>query len=321
MRLASITYSPTRILDGIKSLSYAANMLASRLAREQGFDEALLVTPHGRVLEAPTSSIFWVQDGDVLTPPLDDHILASITRAAVIERDRRGRAAVHARGSRRAPTRRSSRRRSARSSRSRRSTITSVRASGPVTARNGGESPSDPDPSWQRGRVKVLTVIGNRPQFIKAAAVSPPAARVARRGADPHRPALRRRAVGGVLRRARDPGAGPGARDRARLEHLADRADARGARAGARARSDPMSCSSTATRTRRSPERSPGPRRGCRSRTSRPACARSTARCPRSSTASSTDHASSLLLCSSAVAAENLRREAVAGERRRSSAT
>jgi branched-chain amino acid aminotransferase len=84
-RLGTITYAPTRVLDGIKSLSYGANMLASRLAREQGFDEALLVTPHGRVLEAPTSSVFWVADGEVLTPPLDDHILASITRALVID--------------------------------------------------------------------------------------------------------------------------------------------------------------------------------------------------------------------------------------------
>jgi branched-chain amino acid aminotransferase len=85
IRLKSITYAPTRILDGVKSLSYAANMLASRLAREDGFDEALLVTPHGRVLEAPTSSIFWVRDELVLTPPLADHILASITRAIVID--------------------------------------------------------------------------------------------------------------------------------------------------------------------------------------------------------------------------------------------
>ena len=84
-RVMSITYSPTRILDGIKSLSYAANMLAGRLAREQGFDEALLVTPHGRVLEAPTSSLFYVKDGRLLTPPLDEHILASITRALIIE--------------------------------------------------------------------------------------------------------------------------------------------------------------------------------------------------------------------------------------------
>jgi branched-chain amino acid aminotransferase len=84
-RLMSITYSPTGILDGIKSLSYAANMLAGRLAREQGFDEALLVTPHGRILEAPTSSLFWVKEGRLLTPPLDEHILASITRALVME--------------------------------------------------------------------------------------------------------------------------------------------------------------------------------------------------------------------------------------------
>ena len=80
-RLGFVTFAPTRILDGVKSLSYAANMLASRLARERGFDEALLVTPHGRVLEAPTASIFWVDSqGELATPPLEDHILASITR-------------------------------------------------------------------------------------------------------------------------------------------------------------------------------------------------------------------------------------------------
>jgi branched-chain amino acid aminotransferase len=84
-RVMSVIYSPTRILDGVKSLSYAANVLASRLAREAGYDEALLVTPHGRVLEAPTSSVFWVQDDEIWTPPLEDHILASITRALVID--------------------------------------------------------------------------------------------------------------------------------------------------------------------------------------------------------------------------------------------
>jgi branched-chain amino acid aminotransferase len=85
IRLGVVTYSPTRVLDAIKSLSYAGNMLASRLAAERGFDEALLVTPHGRVLEAPTSSIFWVDAGGTLcTPPLDEHILASITRDRVL---------------------------------------------------------------------------------------------------------------------------------------------------------------------------------------------------------------------------------------------
>ena len=84
-RVATVTYSPTRVLDGLKTLSYAANMLAGRLARERGFDEALFVTPHGRVLEGPTWSLFWVAGGRLLTPPLEDRILASITRAYVIE--------------------------------------------------------------------------------------------------------------------------------------------------------------------------------------------------------------------------------------------
>jgi len=84
-RVATVTYSTTRVLDGLKTLSYAGNMLAGRLARERGFDEALLVTPHGRVLEGPTWTFFWVSGGRLLTPPLEDRILASITRAYVIE--------------------------------------------------------------------------------------------------------------------------------------------------------------------------------------------------------------------------------------------
>jgi branched-chain amino acid aminotransferase len=84
-RVATVTFSPSRVLDGLKTLSYAANMLAGRLARERGADEGLFVTPHGRVLEGPTWTLFWVRDGRLLTPPLSEHILASITRARVLE--------------------------------------------------------------------------------------------------------------------------------------------------------------------------------------------------------------------------------------------
>ena len=48
------------ILNGVKSLSYAANMQATRLAKGRGADEAVLVRPDGTVLEPPTSAIFWV---------------------------------------------------------------------------------------------------------------------------------------------------------------------------------------------------------------------------------------------------------------------
>ena len=84
-RVATITYAPTRVLNGLKTLSYAGNMLAVRLAKEQGYDEALLVTPHGRVLEGPTWSFFWVAGGRMCTTPLSEGILDSITRAKLLE--------------------------------------------------------------------------------------------------------------------------------------------------------------------------------------------------------------------------------------------
>jgi branched-chain amino acid aminotransferase len=78
--LATVEYVPPALLDGVKSLSYGANMLAVRLARERGADDALFVTPHGRVLEASRASFFYVSDGALYTPPLGDQLLDSITR-------------------------------------------------------------------------------------------------------------------------------------------------------------------------------------------------------------------------------------------------
>jgi branched-chain amino acid aminotransferase len=86
LRLATVTYTPTIILNGVKSLSYAANMQATRLAKAQGADEAVLVRPEGTVLEPPTSSIFWVSAGDKLrTPALSDGVLESITRDRLVK--------------------------------------------------------------------------------------------------------------------------------------------------------------------------------------------------------------------------------------------
>jgi branched-chain amino acid aminotransferase len=85
VRLASVAYNPTLILNGVKSLSYAANMHATRIAQAQGADEALLVRPDGVVLEAPTSTIFWVSpEGELRTPALSAGVLESITRAQIV---------------------------------------------------------------------------------------------------------------------------------------------------------------------------------------------------------------------------------------------
>jgi branched-chain amino acid aminotransferase len=83
--VASVVYQPTVILNGVKSLSYAANMHATRLAKAHGAEEAVLVRPDGTVLEPPTSSIFWVSAGELRTTALEAGVLASITRDRLIK--------------------------------------------------------------------------------------------------------------------------------------------------------------------------------------------------------------------------------------------
>jgi branched-chain amino acid aminotransferase len=85
LTLATVTYCPSVILTGVKSISYAANMQATRIANSRGADEALLVRPAGIVLEAPTSTIFWVTpEGEYRTPSIGVGILESITRSKLI---------------------------------------------------------------------------------------------------------------------------------------------------------------------------------------------------------------------------------------------
>jgi branched-subunit amino acid aminotransferase/4-amino-4-deoxychorismate lyase len=86
VKLATVTYQPTVILDRVKSLSYAANMHATRIAQGRGADEAVFVTPDGTVLEPPTSSLFWADaEGALKTPSLDNPILVSITRDRIVK--------------------------------------------------------------------------------------------------------------------------------------------------------------------------------------------------------------------------------------------
>ena len=84
--LFPVEHRPSPLMVRVKSLSYAAHMLATRLAREAGCWEALFVDPvAGAVTEAPVSSFVWAEGGRVYTPPLDAGILDSITRTLLLD--------------------------------------------------------------------------------------------------------------------------------------------------------------------------------------------------------------------------------------------
>lgn len=72
-------------LAGAKIISYGPNMATSRTAHKAGFDDALLSTVNGIILEGPTFSVAWVVDGLLETPTLALGILDSITRRVFLE--------------------------------------------------------------------------------------------------------------------------------------------------------------------------------------------------------------------------------------------
>jgi branched-chain amino acid aminotransferase len=84
--VALVQLTPSEILAGVKSISYAANMHATRIAAQRGASEAVYVDRDGIALEAPTSSVFWAgADGVLRTPELETGILDSITRRVIVD--------------------------------------------------------------------------------------------------------------------------------------------------------------------------------------------------------------------------------------------
>ena len=72
-------------LAGLKTTSYAENALLLSRARAEGATEAILPNTLGDLCEGTGSNIFYVLDGQLITPTLASGCLAGITRALVIE--------------------------------------------------------------------------------------------------------------------------------------------------------------------------------------------------------------------------------------------
>lgn len=70
---------------GLKTTSYADNVLALAHAKERGASEAIFANTRGELCEGTGSNIFVVVDDEILTPPLESGALAGITRELVLE--------------------------------------------------------------------------------------------------------------------------------------------------------------------------------------------------------------------------------------------
>ncbi|MFJ8077788.1 aminotransferase class IV [Streptomyces sp. NPDC096176] len=72
-------------LTGLKTTSYAENVVALAKAHDQGASEALFANTVGQLCEGTGSNVFVVLDGELHTPPVSSGCLAGITRALTVE--------------------------------------------------------------------------------------------------------------------------------------------------------------------------------------------------------------------------------------------
>lgn len=70
---------------GLKTTSYAENVVALAFAKDRGGVEALFANTAGNLCECTGSNVFVVVDGEILTPDLASGPLAGVTRELVIE--------------------------------------------------------------------------------------------------------------------------------------------------------------------------------------------------------------------------------------------
>jgi branched-chain amino acid aminotransferase len=79
-RPADNTMPPSIKLAGM----YINNAFAITNAVENGFDEAIMLTPDGHVAEGSGENIFIFTNGKLVTPPISNNILPGITRDSII---------------------------------------------------------------------------------------------------------------------------------------------------------------------------------------------------------------------------------------------
>lgn len=70
---------------GLKTTSYAENVIALAWAKERGASEAIFLNTAGRLCEGTGSNVFVGIGGELLTPPLGSGCLAGVTRALLLE--------------------------------------------------------------------------------------------------------------------------------------------------------------------------------------------------------------------------------------------
>lgn len=71
--------------SGTKSLSWAHNLTLAEIAKNEGFDEVILLNERGEAAECTSANLFATKEGITCTPPISSGSSPGVTRAVLLE--------------------------------------------------------------------------------------------------------------------------------------------------------------------------------------------------------------------------------------------
>lgn len=83
--ISRVVLAPQSLLAGIKHLNRLEQILAKQEIMDKGWDDALLCSSQGKLIEGSASNLFVYKDGIWFSPPIDDCGVKGVMRNRVIE--------------------------------------------------------------------------------------------------------------------------------------------------------------------------------------------------------------------------------------------
>lgn len=72
-------------LANLKTSNALVYAMAAQVAKQQKWNDALLLNTTGNIIESTIANVFWVKDGDLHTPPLSEGCVAGVMRRHLLE--------------------------------------------------------------------------------------------------------------------------------------------------------------------------------------------------------------------------------------------
>jgi branched-chain amino acid aminotransferase len=76
----------TGILSNLKTNNYLLNILAIQFAKDNGYDDAIILNSRGNICEATSSNLFMIQKGVLFTPALSQGCVAGTKRRELLKK-------------------------------------------------------------------------------------------------------------------------------------------------------------------------------------------------------------------------------------------